>query len=144
MTVSTYEPNSTNERKSKAMKFIDDEHRAFFERQTAKAHVEDDPYRKALFYALGLTEETRRNINSLYDFKENCIDIDGMHKGWQTSTSMKVTRLAFNLYNGFTGTDETSESGNDYTPYSLFSCGLMPYMFEAVKLLYPCYVGAEN
>lgn len=120
-------------------KFIDNEHQSFYENQVVRTHSQDDPYRKALFYTLGLTDETRRNINSLYDFKENCIKVESLEKAWQTSISTKVTRLAFNLYNNFHGTDEIDESGSNYTPYELFCSGFMEYMFEAVRLRYPEY-----
>lgn len=123
------------------MKFVDKEHRDFFLRMVYKTNSAKDPYREALFYTLGLTGETRRNINSLYDFKENGINPDGMNGGWQTSTSWKVTKLAFNLYNGYSG--EGNEP-SDYTPFELFSCGLMEYMFEAVRLLYPNYAERDE
>jgi hypothetical protein len=119
------------------MEFMNNDHKSFYNQMVARTHSEQDPYRKSLFYTLGLTDETRRNINNLYDFKENGINPDGMHGGWQTSTSWKVTKLAFNLYNGFGDPD-----AEEYTPYELFSNGLMEYMFNAVRLLYPNYTKA--
>ncbi len=116
------------------MKFVDKEHKEFYDRMLKKAACKGDSFREALFYTLGLTDETRRNVNSLYDFKENGINPDGMHAGWQTSTSWRVSKLAYNLYNGFSG-----EDAEEYTPYELFSCDLMEYMFEAVRLLHPEY-----
>lgn len=125
------------------MEFMNNEHKVFYNRMVTKTHSEQDPYRKALFYTLGLTDETRRNINNLYDFKENGINPDGMHGGWQTNTSWNVTLLAFNLYNGYSG---ETEAERQCTPYDLFSSSLMEYMFQAVRLLYPCYAkgGALN
>jgi len=125
------------------VKFKDDEHRHFFETQVTKTNTWNDPYRKALFYTLGLTEQTRDHINALYNFKKKCIDFDGLQKPWQTGTSMKVTRLAFNLYNGFAGSEGIDDSER-YTPYNLFDTGLMLYMFEAIILRYPSYADLEE
>ncbi|RCX20918.1 hypothetical protein DFR58_101120 [Anaerobacterium chartisolvens] len=121
--------------------FMNDAHREFYIMNIQKTNSFSDPYRKALFYALGLTAETRNNINSLYDFADNAIDFDGLNRPWQTGTSAKVTKLAFNLYNGFCGDlgGEPIDYPSDYTPYNLFGNELMNWMFEAVKLLYPCY-----
>lgn len=121
------------------MLFKDKAHQEFYVQNVEKTNSFKDPYRQALFYALGLTNETRNNIDRLYNFKERCIEFDGLHDGWQTGTSIRVTRLAFNLYNGFSGDGETSSDCNMYTPYNLFDCCLMVYMLEAVKLLYPNY-----
>lgn len=119
--------------------FKDTEHKAFFEEWVSKTNSSKDPYRKALFFTLGLTEETRRNITSLYNIEENCIEFDGLKKGWQTGTTIKVCRLAFNLYNGLHGEQEEEERAADYTPYWLFDCGLINYMLEAVKIRYQEY-----
>lgn len=118
------------------MPFLNDDHKKFFETQLEKTNCIEDKYRKAFFYTLGLTEETRNHINSLYDYENNCISFDGLYAGWQTGTSMKVTHLAFNLYNGFLGQEGDER---EYTPYTLFCCGLLEYMLVAVRLLYPCY-----
>lgn len=119
------------------IKFKDPEHKEFYEKWVAKTNSKGDPYRKALFYTLGLTAETRRNIGTLYNTEERCIEFDGLNMGWQTGTTTRLCRLAFNLYNGFNGDDNNA----DYTPYWLFDCGLMEYMFEAVRIRYQEYAG---
>ena len=128
------------------MLFINNEHKEFFLDCIKKANAADDPYRKALFYMLGLTGETRRHINTLYNFTERGIKIDGLYDGFQTGTSSKVTRMAFNLYNGFTGDAESSRDDDPkyYSPYHLYDTGLMAYFFEAVKLRYPEYYHSPN
>ena len=64
-------------------------------------------YHKALCYCLGISVDTRRNINSIYDFKTGCVKTECLHEGWQTSGSMKVVRMAFNLYcNGTPSVDD--------------------------------------
>lgn len=121
--------------------FLNNAHMNFYDRMVTRTHSQRDPYRKALFYTLGLTADTRNNIDSLYDFKGNMISFEGLNgpnSGWQTSTSIRVTQLAFNLYNGYHG-EEDSEA-YQYTPSELFCDGLMHYMFVAVQLRYPEYV----
>jgi hypothetical protein len=94
-----------------------------------------DPYRMALFYLLGLTGETRRNIDSLYDFDENTIKSGGMFEPWQTGTSIKITRLAFNLFNGYCGEAE-GEKPSLYTPYEIFPGQYLEYCLTAIRLRY--------
>jgi hypothetical protein len=110
------------------------EHRAFFFENLAKAK-NDDAYHQAFFYLVGCSSDTRRNINSLFDFKENCIRPEGLEKGWQTGGTRRLCRLAFNLWNGYT------EQGGESmaTPYELFDCGYARYMLEGIKLRYPEY-----
>ena len=54
----------------------------------------------------------------------------GLHEGWQTGGSIRLTRLAFNLWNGY------AEKGDERmsTPYEIFDCGYAPYFFEAIRL----------
>lgn len=125
------------------MKFVDEEHKVFFEQMVAKTRTQDDVYRKAFFYTLGLTATTRHNIGDIYDFMEHCPKFDAVRKGWQTSTGVKVTRLAFNLYNGYDGKGK-ADSHDQYTPYELFADGLMEFMFEAVRIRYPEYTAARQ
>ena len=62
-----------------------------------------DCYHQAFFYVMGISEETRMNIGRMFDFKNDCIVPEGMYGGWQTSGTVKVCHLAFNLWNGFYG-----------------------------------------
>ena len=75
------------------------------------------------------------NIGKMFDFKRDCIIPEGMHGGWQTSGTVKVCHLAFNLWNGFTEEDRE----NLCTPEELFCCGYAPYFMEGIKLRYPEY-----
>ncbi len=65
-----------------------------------------DVYHKVIVYCLGISDETRRNIYSIYDFKTGCVKTECLHEGWQTSGSVKLVRMAFNLY-------ASSEDGTD-------------------------------
>lgn len=116
------------------------EHEQFYEGNIRMTHSQNDPYRQAFFYILGLTPQTRQHIHDLYNYEEQAIRLEAIEQGWQTSTSVKMTRLAFNLYNGYTGDAETGrDHPRNYSPYQLFDTGLMPYFFEAIKLRYAEY-----
>ena len=78
-----------------------------------------DSYHQAFFYCVGISDMTRDNVKRLFSFQEDCINPGALHEGWQTSGSMRITRLAFNLWNGY------NEKGAERmsTPYELFDCG---------------------
>lgn len=108
-----------------------------------------DCYHISVAYLLTLDEITRRHFNDLFSVQEDCIKRDGLHAEWQTSTTMKVTRLAFNLWNGCCddGAEYTDNEGYKvplpsamYSVGEVFSCSYAPYFYEAIKLRYPEYV----
>lgn len=116
------------------MLFLDPAHQAFFEQAIVTEQAETDPSRKALFYCLGLTPDTREHINDLYNFTRHIIKDVGLRARWQTKVTRKVCNLAFNLYNGFHG-----RSGCylvDYTPWRLFDTDLRPYFYQAIDIRY--------
>lgn len=115
-------------------RFHSREHHDFYFEMLAKSAV-DDSYHRAFFYVMGLSEETRAHIGNLFDFKEDCIRTAGLRGGWQTSGTMRICRLAFNLWNGYTEAKERVA----YTPYELFCCWCAPYFVEGIRLRYPEY-----
>ena len=102
-------------------------HRDFFLEMMNKSKV-NDCYHRAFFYVMGIAAETRANINQMFDFKTDCIEPEGMHGGWQTSGTVKVCHLAFNLWNGYT----EKENGRYFTPDELFCCEYAPYFVEGI------------
>jgi len=116
------------------IRFAEKEHKAFFCEMLAKTR-NNDAYHQAFFYAMGICAETRRNIHTLFDFKEDGIRPEGLAAAWQTGGTRRLCRLAFNLWNGWT--EEGKE--NRSAPYELFDCGFAPYFFEAIRLRYPEY-----
>lgn len=82
------------------IQFADNEHRAFYERIIQQCR-NTDSYHRALVYTLGLSPDTRSHFKDCFSIPGDCIDPDALSKGWQTSGSMALTRLAFNLWNGF-------------------------------------------
>ena len=83
--------------KEKAIIFISDAHEKFYYEKLKEVRYQD-VYHKALVYCLGISDDTRRNIKSIYNFKIGCVKTECLHEGWQTSGSLKVVRMAFNLY----------------------------------------------
>ena len=75
------------------LRFASPEHRDFFLDMMSEAR-RNDCYHRAFFYVMGIAPETRANIRQMFDFKQDCIEPDGMHGGWQTSGTVRVCRLA--------------------------------------------------
>jgi hypothetical protein len=103
-------------------------------------------YFKALCYCLGINDDTRRNANRIYDFKTGCVKTECLHEGWQTSGSVKVVRMAFNLYcnatpsvDDYTDAEEQINECRQYTVEELFCCAYAPYFWQAIQIRYPEY-----
>ena len=109
-----------------------------------------DIERKALAYLFALDTVCFEHIRDLYDFSDNRIMLSGLEKDWQTGTSGRTTRLAFNLYNShcsdgetYIGSDGIEESlpSAYYSPAYLFCCEYAKYYAEALKIRFPEFFG---
>ena len=58
--------------KAKKIIFISDGHEKFYYEKLKEVRYQD-VYHKALVYCLGISNDTRRNIKSIYDFKTGCV-----------------------------------------------------------------------
>ena len=96
--------------------FSTPEHKAFYE--TNRKITENGQDSAALVYVLGISEACRTHFKDLYDVNKRCIKPAALHKPWQTGTSKKITRLAFNLFTWNTAEGDDAEK---YTPKELFS-----------------------
>ena len=105
-------------------------------------------YHKALVYCLGIDWDTREHVDRIYDFRTGNVKPECLHEGWQISGSVKIVRMAFNLYcNGTPSVYEYDDSDTDgqlreiscYTVEELFCCGYARYFWEAIKIRYPEY-----
>lgn len=116
------------------IRFASKEHKEFYIMMLQKSG-NSDSFHRAFFYCVGISDTARRNVNQVFDFRNDRIKPDGLHEGWQTSGTMRLIRLAFNLWNGYTeqGAERMS------TPYEMFDCSYAPYFYEAIKLRYPEY-----
>lgn len=105
-----------------------------------------DVYHKALVYCLGIDADTRNHVNRIYDFKSGYVKPKCLSEGWQTSGSMRIVRMAFNLYcNGTPSVFDIEDAEGQlrecgcYTVEDLFCCGYAKYFWEAIKIRYPEY-----
>jgi hypothetical protein len=125
------------------IKFADDKHKSFYMNQYQK--LRPDIYLKSLIYTLGICYDTRRNFDVIYDTNLKEINPDAIYASWQTGSSLKVTRLAFQLF-----TDNTPSAFNNghydnfneckqYCVSDIFCCSFAPYFVEAVRLRYHEY-----
>ena len=77
--------------------FKSNAHEKFYYEKLKKMQYQDE-YHMALCYCLGISDDTRRNIDRIYDFETGCVKPACLYEGWQTSGSKKIVRMAFNLY----------------------------------------------
>ena len=131
--------------KKQEIVFISKAHEKFYYEKLKEVRYQD-VYHKALCYCLGISDDTRRNINSIYDFKTGCVKTECLHEGWQTSGSMKVIRMAFNLYcdgtpsvDDYTEAEEQVNECRQYTVEDLFCCAYAPFFWQAIQIRYPEY-----
>lgn len=82
---------------SRTITFKSREHEKFYEEYLKKCRYQD-VYHRALVYCLGIDRDTRNNVNKIYNFKTGCVKTECLLEGWQTSGSLRIVRMAFNLY----------------------------------------------
>ena len=82
---------------SRTITFKGKEHEKFYEEYLEKCRYQD-VYHQALVYCLGIDRDTRENVNKIYNFKTGCVKTECLQEGWQTSGSLRIVRMAFNLY----------------------------------------------
>lgn len=58
--------------KKENINFISEAHEKFYYEKIQKVR-EADVYHKALCYCLGMNEDTRRNVDRIYNFKTGCV-----------------------------------------------------------------------
>ena len=78
------------------MKFIDNAHEQAYAVLVQRMQADKDIYRQTLAYLLPADEVCRQHIERIYNFDEACINSDCLADSWQTGTSIKTCRLAFN------------------------------------------------
>lgn len=78
--------------------FKNQEHITFFEKNTKDK--EFNCYEFSLIYLLGLAEVTRIHFNEIYS-KELGAKYESISAEWQTEESIRLTILAFNLYEDY-------------------------------------------
>ena len=89
------------------LRFASPEHREFFLDMMSEAR-RNDCYHRAFFYVMGIAPETRANIRQMFDFKQDCIEPEGMHGGWQTSGTVRVCAALLSISGTATPTRSTA------------------------------------
>lgn len=128
-------------RGARKMIFYNGLHQKFYNETLAKAKVKDC-YSKSVIYILGILRETRENLVKIYDVEKNEIIHEAINEAFQTSGTIAMTRLAFNLFNDtfydvFNAGDneESKPNANKYTPIEIFChYEYLECLFEAVRL----------
>ena len=54
--------------------FISEAHEKFYYEKLKEVRYQD-VYHKALCYCIGISDDTRRNVDSIYDFKTGCVKL---------------------------------------------------------------------
>lgn len=75
--------------KEQTINFISEAHEKFYYEKLKEVRYRD-VYNKALCYCLGISDDTRRNINSIYDFKTGCVKTECLHEGWKQKTILII------------------------------------------------------
>ena len=115
------------------MRFYTEEHETAYNDICQRMRYRDC-YHKSLAYLLALDIVCRAHVEDIFDFEDDGIKCDGLRKAWQTGTSARTTRLAFNLWNG-RYCDEDDKPTSRYTPEDIFVCGdYAPFYFEAIQI----------
>ena len=99
------ENTATGAKQERKITFKSKEHEKFYNTYLSKCPCQDS-YHKTLIYCLGLSEDTRQNVNRIYDFETGFIKPECLQEGWQTSGSERIVRLACNLYTDGTPTTD--------------------------------------
>ena len=82
--------------------FADEAHeRFFFEKVRELPNSRKDSKEIAMIYTLGICDITRAAFTQIVNQRTQQINPMVFFAGWQTSASVKVVRLAINLYTGF-------------------------------------------
>ena len=127
------------------MVFANEEHEKFYYETLAQAR-DQDCYNKALIYILGISEDTRNYFHQIYDIKSGYIRTECLQQGWLTSGTVRVIRLAINLYTDGTPSvhdykrkDDQIEECKAYSVSDIFCCGYAIYFWQGIMLRYPEY-----
>ncbi|WP_104802951.1 DUF6075 family protein [Blautia marasmi] len=126
--------------------FADEAHERFFREKVRELpNTRRDSKEIAMIYTLGICDKTRAAYTQIVEQSTQQVNPLVLFAGWQTSASVKVTRLAINLYTGFSQEiiRDDSEEGYDfgevspdYTVEEIFDCPYARYFIESVKLRY--------
>ena len=95
-----------------------------------------DSYHRSAAYLIALAELVPTDV---FHFENDHIITEGLHKSWQTTSTQRVTRLMFNLWNGWAYEDKNAKTNTIASPlYSVegIFCDYeyAPYFCEAIRI----------
>lgn len=116
------------------MKFRDIFHKKRFLHILSKMRY-NDAYHRSAAYLIALADLPADRV---FDFRFSHIKHEAILEGWQTSSTLKTTRLLYNLWNG-TNYDMASEKPEETSQYysvdEIFSnYEYAPWFMEAVRI----------
>ena len=111
---------ATGAKQERKITFKNKEHEKFYNTYLSKCPCQDS-YHKTLIYCLGLSEDTRQNVNRIYDFETGFIKPECLQEGWQTSGSERIVRLAFNLYRMNMMIQRSRSQRHGFIPSAIYS-----------------------
>jgi len=127
------------------MVFVNEEHERFYREKLAQVRCQD-AYHMALIYILGISEDTRAHFDRIYDIHSDNLWTECLKEGWQTSGSLRVVRLAFNLYtdgtpsvDDYEGSEDQMDECQAYSVSDIFCCEYALYFWQGIMLRYPGY-----
>jgi len=116
------------------MKYSCWDHLSFY--NCMAAGMPDDPNHQALVYLLGVLPDTRKRFRELFNTEKDRIIPNALFKPWQTGGTQRVTRLAFNLFDGFIGYSGKRKIEPEflYAPDQIMEPSLLDYYLDACRL----------
>lgn len=95
-----------------------------------------DCYHKSIAYLFALDSTLNDHIQDVFDFNQDCIKRDALQKDWNTSSSRRSLRLAFNLWNGCYFDNDIQDTTSELYSVSEIFCNMefFEYYIVAVKL----------
>lgn len=95
-----------------------------------------DCYHQSVAYLLALDSTLKEHIQDVFDFNQDCIRRDALQKDWNTSSSRRSLRLAFNLWNSCYFDNDIQDNTSELYSVSEIFCDIeyFEYYIVAVKL----------
>ena len=121
------------------MRFENDQHEERYLNLLVRMK-QQDCYHKSAAYLMALANLVPDDV---FDFSKDVVKHSGVFKGWQTSSTLKTTRLMFNLWNGWAYEEDYDIDGS-YDTLSPHYCvdeifnnrQYAPYFYEAIRIRY--------
>lgn len=115
--------------------FYIEEHKAAFIECLFKSRcMPYDVERLSMFYLLSLNRATRDHIEDIYDFDRNMIKNECFDDEWQTSSSLSMTYLAYDLFNNYSAHDDNVHHRTLLDIFSRIDYAQHDYIYTAVKI----------